>query len=94
MIEHKGAIVHASPFKLPSDECEIKKVIEQNNYTNQCLKTIGKQLDTLETTFEDYSTSHTSTSKPLDKPLINLPSTRIRLSLATQDNTTVEAIEK
>ena len=34
LIEHKGNIVHASPFKLPSDDSEVKKVIEQNNYSN------------------------------------------------------------
>ena len=38
----------AKPFKLTNDNIEIKKAIEQNNYTNQCLKTIGKQLDKIE----------------------------------------------
>ena len=34
LIEHKGTIVHASTFKLPRDDSEVKKIIEQNNYTN------------------------------------------------------------
>ena len=88
----KGSLVHPSPFKIPSDESEIEKVIELNNYTNQCLKTIGKQLDKIKTHFDDYSTSNISASKPLYKPLINLPSTRKRLSLVTQG--TIEDIEQ
>ena len=94
LIKHKGSTINASSFKIPGDESEIKKVIEQNNYTNQCLKTIGKQLDKIETTFDDYSNSHTSTSKTLEKPLFNLPSDRNKLSLVTQDTHAVDAIEQ
>lgn len=37
--------IPASPFKLPKEDAGVKPVIEQNNFTNQCLHTIGKQLD-------------------------------------------------
>ena len=28
LIEHKGAVEHVSPFKLPAEESAIKKIIE------------------------------------------------------------------
>ncbi|KAL0004657.1 hypothetical protein SO802_012218 [Lithocarpus litseifolius] len=47
--KYKNQNVTATPFRFPSGEEKIvKKVIEQNNYTNQCLNVIGKQLDTVE----------------------------------------------
>ena len=70
IIDHQGSEVPASPFKLPGTDPEIKKVIEQNNYTNQCLKTIGTQLDKVETHLD--STNITS-KQSLDQPLLNLP---------------------
>ena len=51
---HHGSDVVASPFKVPSNEEKpIKKVIEQNNYTNQCLGVLGKQLDRIEDRIEN-----------------------------------------
>ena len=47
--KHKKADVVASPFQHPtSEEVVVSKVIAQNNYTNQCLHVIGKQLDRME----------------------------------------------
>ena len=47
--KHRGSDIVASPFKHPTNEEKVvKKVIEQNNYTNQCLGVIGKQLDRIE----------------------------------------------
>ena len=47
--KHRGSDVVASPFKHPTNEENVvKKVIEQNNYTNQCLGVIGKQPDRIE----------------------------------------------
>ena len=41
--KHKKTDVVASPFQVPnSEETTVKKVIAQNNYTNQCLHVIGK----------------------------------------------------
>ena len=42
-IKNQGFEVVATPFKRPSSEDKpVKKVMEQNNYTNQCLDIIGK----------------------------------------------------
>ena len=47
--KHKKDDVVASPFQqLTSEEVVVSKVIVQNNYTNQCLHIIGKQLDRME----------------------------------------------
>ncbi|KAK9996799.1 hypothetical protein SO802_021485 [Lithocarpus litseifolius] len=44
--KYKNQDVSATPFRFPSGEEKlVKKVIEKNNYTNQCLNVIGKQLD-------------------------------------------------
>ena len=52
--KHKGKGVVATPFKFPSiEEKLVKKVIEQNNYINQCLNVIGKQLDRVEERIEN-----------------------------------------
>ncbi|KAI8535411.1 hypothetical protein RHMOL_Rhmol10G0172000 [Rhododendron molle] len=42
IIDYKGSIMTASPFKLPNERAECKQIVEQVNYTNQCLKTISK----------------------------------------------------
>ena len=43
LFNHRGSDVVASPFKCATpEEKVVKKVIEQNNYTNQCLGVIGK----------------------------------------------------
>ena len=44
LFNHRGSEdVIASPFKCATpDDKVVKKVIEQNNYTNQCLGVIGK----------------------------------------------------
>ena len=52
-IKHQGFEVVATLFKRPSSEDkQVKKVMEQNNYTNQCLDVIGKQLDRTEDKIE------------------------------------------
>ncbi|PKI55918.1 hypothetical protein CRG98_023703 [Punica granatum] len=51
-IIHQKAEVKASPFKMKVDDSlaskDIKNIFEQNNFTNQCLHTIGSQLDRIE----------------------------------------------
>ncbi|BBG93113.1 LRR and NB-ARC domains-containing disease resistance protein [Prunus dulcis] len=43
-------IITAAPFKIPDPNNELNKcLVEQNNYTNQSLVVIGKQLDKIET---------------------------------------------
>ena len=52
--KHRGSDVAAFPFKVPSsEEKPVKKEIEQNNFTNQCLGVIGKQLDRIEDRIEN-----------------------------------------
>ena len=52
--KHKKTDVVASPFQHPtSEEAIVGKVIAQNNYTNQCLHVIGKQLDSMEENIEN-----------------------------------------
>ena len=44
----------ASPFKVATDRHQpVDKVIEQNNYTNQAIHVIGKQLDRIEDKIEN-----------------------------------------
>ena len=52
-IKHQGFEVVATPCRRPSSEDKlVKKVMEQNNYTNQCLNVIGTQLDRIEDRIE------------------------------------------
>jgi hypothetical protein len=49
LIECKGVTVKASPFKITDGvHLKNKKIIEQNNFVNQSLHTIGQQLDRIE----------------------------------------------
>jgi hypothetical protein len=41
VFKHRTTTVKASPFKVASENTYVKKVIEQNNYTNQYLNSIG-----------------------------------------------------
>ena len=73
--KHKGEDVVATPFRFPSTEEKlVKKVIEQNNYTNQCLHVIGKQLDRVEERVENKVILQLGNqAKPnltLEKPLV------------------------
>ena len=92
--KHKKADVVASPFPHPtSEEVVVSKVIAQNNYTNQCLHVIGKQLDRMEEKVEKKVILQPGNpSKPspaLEKPLVKLPTTR-QASLKSKDQTTLE----
>jgi hypothetical protein len=48
VFQHRTTTVKASPFKVASENTDVKKVIEQANYTNQYLNSIGNQLDKIE----------------------------------------------
>ena len=75
IISHKKAEVIACPFKIPYGTNDTSKVIQQNNFTNQYLAVIGKQLDKIETSMENHGSDQRIQPK-LEKPLINLPSNR------------------
>ena len=72
-------------------------MIVQNNFTNQCLGVIGKQLDRIEDRIENkviLQSGHPS--KPiqtLEKPLVKLPTTR-QASLRPKDKTTLEIVSQ
>ena len=88
--------MEASPFKFPTnDEKLVKKVIEQNNYTNQCLGVIGKQLDRIEEWIDNKVILHPrNLSKlvpSLVKLLVKLPTTR-QTSLKPKDKTALEIV--
>ena len=92
--KHKKADVVASPFQHPtSEEVVVSKVIAQNNYTNQCLHVIGRQLDRMEEKVEKkvilQSGNPSKTSPALEKPLVKLPTTR-QASLKSKDQTALE----
>ena len=97
LFNHSGSEnIVASPFKFATpDEKVVKKVIEQNNYTNQCLGVIGKQLDRIEDRIDNKVILQPgSPSKPiqtLEKPLVKLPTTR-QANLRPKDQTTLEIV--
>ncbi|KAG7958992.1 hypothetical protein I3843_10G049000 [Carya illinoinensis] len=82
LVSVKVKEVKASPFKIsdpsPNENvlAETKKIIEQNNFVNQTLYTIGQQLDRI----EDKVEKPASTSlKTVEKPLIILPEDRSKI---------------
>ena len=92
--KHKKADVVASPFQIPnSEETIIGKIIAQNNYTNQCLYVISKQLDKMEEQVENKVILQPGNpNKPvqtIEKPLVKLPTTR-QTNLKSKDKTTLE----
>ena len=82
--KHKKADVVASPFRQPtSEEVVVSKVIAQNNYTNQCLHVIGKQLDRMEEKVEKKVILQPGNpSKP--SPTLEKPLVKLALSLRTK----------
>jgi hypothetical protein len=53
VFKHRTTTVKASPFKVAFENTNVKKIIEQNNYTNQYLNSIGNQLDKIEENIEN-----------------------------------------
>ena len=78
----------ASPFKRPLDDCppENRMIIEQNNFVNQSLHTIGQQLDRIE------EKCLTTSSK--EEPLISLPDNKKSLGLKPKSAKTMEKIDE
>ncbi|KAM2636698.1 hypothetical protein EV1_021297 [Malus domestica] len=81
LISTANTQVPALPFKLPKEDTGVKPVIEQNNFTNQSLHVIGKQLDKIETKIDHLSI------KPLSK---ELPLTSFRESPSLKTSTSVK----
>lgn len=100
IIPVKDSLVIASPFKIANGENDEKKLIEQNNFTNQYLASLGKQLDKIEDKIKDpdikqYSNIVKEPDQDCEeKPLINLPSKRTNLSLPDKDKTLIKTLDK
>jgi hypothetical protein len=88
LIDCNGVTVKGSPFKSTIDvSSESRKIIEQNNFVNQSLHTIGQQLDRIEEKISPISTK-------IEKPLISLPEKRKSLGLKSKFQKNIEKIEQ
>jgi hypothetical protein len=87
LIDCNGVSIKASHFKKPSEDTqdENRMIIEQNNFVNQSLHTIGQQFDRIEEKF--------SSSTPNEEPLISLSEKRKSLGLKPRFAKTLEKIE-
>ena len=65
LISNSGTQIPATPFKLPKEDSGVKSVVEQNNFTNQSLHIIGKQLDKIEIKIDTLSQPKVTKEKPL-----------------------------
>jgi hypothetical protein len=89
LIECKGVTVKGSPFKSANDvPRESKKIIEQNNFVNQSLHTIGQQLDRIEEKLISPSSSK------IEKPLISPPKEDESLDSKFNSQENTEEFEK
>ncbi|CAL8990427.1 unnamed protein product [Prunus brigantina] len=70
VINHKGAPIPASPFKAFETGDSNRKLIEQNNYANQSIIVIGKQLDKIETKIDKISSPETKSKPKIEKPIV------------------------
>jgi hypothetical protein len=95
VFQHRTTTVKASPFKVASENTDVKKVIEQANYTNQYLNSIGNQLDKIEEKIDNKPLLKEK-HKPLksEKPIIKFPEIKSGTSLkVNKDKPFVEKIE-
>ncbi|KAG7966020.1 hypothetical protein I3843_08G029400 [Carya illinoinensis] len=87
LVSLKGKEVKASPFKISESSlnenvlAETKKIIEQNNFVNQTLHTIGQQLDRIEDKVKKpvFEKPASTSLKMVEKPLIILPEDRSKI---------------
>jgi hypothetical protein len=87
LIKCDGFSVKDSPFKIPDENrVETRKIIEQNNFVNQSLHTIGQQLDRIE--------EKVSPSASNEELLISLPEKSKSLGLKPKSQKTIEKIEQ
>jgi hypothetical protein len=72
-ITHNNHTVDAAPYKLPSDDAlsNTKHIINQNNFTNSNLNTLGKQLTRLEKHIQRTTISLVGTKTSNDLKLKN-----------------------
>ncbi|CAL2257671.1 unnamed protein product [Prunus armeniaca] len=70
IINHRNTPIPSSLFKTYENDDESKRLIEQNNYTNQSLIVIGKQLDTIETKIDKISSPEIKSKTKVEKPIV------------------------
>ena len=98
-IKYQGFELVATPFRKPSSEDKlVKQDIEQNNYNNQCLDVIGKQLDRIEDKLEAKAIPQLGNLvkqpiQSLEKPLVKLPITR-QTNLRSKNKTALEIVNQ
>jgi hypothetical protein len=82
VFQHRTTTVKASPFKVASENTDVKKVIEQANYTNQYLNSIGNQLDKIEEKLDNKPLPK-ERHKPFkqEKPIVKFPDLKSGTSL-------------
>ncbi|KAI5330043.1 hypothetical protein L3X38_029440 [Prunus dulcis] len=94
IIDHKKSLVPATPFKTFESSDPNRKLIEQNNYTNQSLITIGKHLDAIETKVDKISPPKID-FKPrpkVEKPIVQFQ--ELKSSPVLKVNSTMKKIEE
>jgi hypothetical protein len=88
LIDYNGVTVKGSSFKSTTDvPPNNRKIIEQNNFVNQSLHTIGQQLDRIEEKISPTSTK-------IEKPLILLSKKRKSLGLKPKSQKNIKKIEE
>jgi len=72
-LTHKDQIVDAAPYKLPGEDTltNTKHIIQQNNFTNTNLHTIGKQLTRYEKQIQKNLVHFMTDKNPIDLKLKN-----------------------
>ncbi|CAL9004304.1 unnamed protein product [Prunus brigantina] len=85
---HTGTkTITAAPFKIPDPTNELNKcLVEQNNYTNQSLVVVEKQLDKIETKIDKLLPT-TPKLKSVDKPLVQFQDLQPKFALKTSSTT-------
>ncbi|KAG7969086.1 hypothetical protein I3843_07G012600 [Carya illinoinensis] len=106
IISHLGVDLTASPFKAPNAESndretntvlsETKKIIQQNNFSNTYLQTIGQQLDRIEEKIENPISIQSSkpVSQSIENSLLILPEKRPIFDLKTKQARTLDQINQ
>ncbi|KAL0004920.1 hypothetical protein SO802_012481 [Lithocarpus litseifolius] len=81
--------IKASSFKITDVEIPASGIIEQCNFANKSLHIIGQQLDRIEEKIVEQTISI-----KLEKPLIDLPSQKEKISFKTSQQKTLDIVDK
>jgi hypothetical protein len=86
-ITHNNQAVEAAPYKLSTDDTlsNTKHIINQNNFTNTNLNTLGKQLTRLEKQIQRTTTSSVGIKTSIDLKLKSSGGIPLQLSPKVQN---------